>query len=169
MNVDGRHVKVSVEDYKQLIVEQLLKEVPTIDKFRACWIHPEERRELINHLVAANVSHELIKNIGDMIDYDLYDVLAEIAYGINPRKRQERVFAFTYKHEDWLLSMPKETRETIKAIVEPFAVGGTEELENPSVLQMPSVQRAGGMKALQAAGKQPREVLQEAKERLFAA
>jgi len=34
---------------------------------------------------------------------------------------------------------------------------------------MPSVERAGGMKALQATGKQPFEVLQEAKERLFAA
>ncbi len=134
MNVDGRHIKVSVEDYKQLIVEQLLKEVPTIDKFRACWIHPEERREMINHLVAANVSPELIKNIGDMVDYDLYDVLAEIAYGINLRKRQERVYAFTYKHEDWLRDLPQDARQTIKEIIEPFANGGTDELENPNAL-----------------------------------
>jgi type I restriction enzyme, R subunit len=169
MNVGGKHQKVSVEEYKQRIAEQLLKEAATIDKFRAVWIHPAERQDLINHLVAAGVSPIQIQNVGDMIDYDLYDVLAEIAYGINPRRRQERVYAFTYKHEDWLLSMPPETRETIKAIVEPFAVGGTEELENPAVLQMPNVQKAGGMRALQATGKKPFEVLQEAKERLFAA
>lgn len=169
MNVDGRHVKVSVEEYKRRIAEQLLKEAPTIDKFRACWIHPQERQELKNSLTAANVSPELIRNVGDMIDYDLYDVLAEIAYGINPRRRQERVYAFTYKHEDWLESLPKETSATIKAIIEPFANGGTEELENPNVLKLPSVERAGGMKALQSTGKKPFEVLQEAKERLFAA
>ena len=169
MNVDGKHVKVSVEEYKRQIAEQLLKEAATIDKFRACWIHPEERRDLITHLMNAGVSPVQVQNVGDMIDYDLYDVLAEIAYGINPRKRQERVFAFTYKHEDWLESLPKETSATIKAIIEPFANGGTEELENPNVLKMPSVERAGGMKALQATGKQPFEVLQEAKERLFAA
>ncbi len=169
MNVDGRHVKVSVEDYKQLIVEQLLKEVPTIDKFRACWIHPEERRELINHLVAANVSPELIKNIGDMIDYDLYDVLAEIAYGINPRKRQERVYAFTYKHEDWLRDLPNDARQTIKEIIAPFADGGTDELENPNALQKTTLGRDKAMQALKATGKPPFEVLQEAKERLFAA
>ena len=169
MNVDGRHQKVSVEDYKQMIAEQLLKEAKTIDKFRACWIHPEERRELLHHLVAAGVSPVQVQNIGDMIDYDLYDVLAEIAYGINPRKRRQRVDAFTYKHEEWLESLPKETSATIKAIIEPFSVGGTEELENPSVLQMPSIAKAGGIKALQATGKQPFEVLQEAKERLFAA
>jgi type I restriction enzyme R subunit len=169
MNVDGRHVKVSVEEYKQKIAEQLLKEAATIDKFRASWIHPQERQDLMNHLVAAGVSPVQVQNIGDMIDYDLYDVLAEIAYGINPRRRQERVFAFTYKHEEWLESLPKETSATIKAIIEPFTNGGTEELENPNVLKMPSVEQAGGMKALQATGKQPFEVLQEAKERLFAA
>jgi type I restriction enzyme R subunit len=169
MMIDGRHIKVSVEEYKRRIAEQLLSEAPTIDKFRACWIHPEERHNLINHLVSAGVSPVQVQKIGEMIDYDLYDVLAEIGYGINPRKRQDRVFAFTYKHEDWLLSLPKETRDTIQAIIEPFTIGGTEELENPNVLQMPKVQRAGGMRALAATGKQPKEVLQEAKERLFAA
>ena len=169
MNVDGRHVKVSVEEYKRRIAEQLLKEAATIDKFRARWIHPQERQELMNHLVAAGVSPVQVQNVGDMIDYDLYDVLAEIAYGINPRRRQERVYAFTYKHEEWLEGLPKETSATIKAIIEPFANGGTEELENPNVLRLPSVERAGGIKALQATGKQPFEVLQEAKERLFAA
>ena len=125
MNVDGKHVKVSVEKYKRRIAEQLLKEAATIDKFRARWIHPQERQDLMNHLVAAGVSPIQVQNVGDMIDYDLYDVLAEIAYGINPRRRQERVFAFTYKHEEWLESLPKETSATIKAIIAPFADGGT--------------------------------------------
>jgi hypothetical protein len=37
------------------------------------------------------------------------------------------------------------------------------------VLQMPTVSRAGGIKALAATGKPPIEILAEAKERLFAA
>lgn len=104
-----------------------------------------------------------------MIDYDLYDVLAEIAYGTIARTRQDRVYAFTYKHEDWLRSLPKETSATIKAIIEPFVIEGTDALENDKVLEMPNVKRAGGMKALSATGKTPFEVFQEAKERLFAA
>lgn len=127
------------------------------------------RQSLINHLVAAGVSPVQAQQVGAMMDYDLYDVLAQIAYGTLARKRQERVHAFTYKHEDWLRSLPPDTSATIKAIIEPFTIGGTEELENPNVLQLPNVKRAGGMKALQATGKQPFEVLREAKERLFAA
>ena len=117
----------------------------------------------------AGVSPVQVQKIGQMIDYDLYDVLAELGYGINPRKRQERVYAFTYKHEDWLRSMPKQAQETIKAIIEPFVAGGTDELENPNALQLPSVSRAGGMKALAGTGRPPHEVFEEAKERLFAA
>ncbi len=166
---NGKHVKVSVEDYKRRTAEQLLLEAATIDKFRAVWIHPDERRELIDNLVSAGFSPEQLKTISGMVDYDTYDVLAELAYGLNPRKKQQRVDAFTYKHEDWLQEFPKETAETIKAIVEPFAVEGTEALENEKVLEMPGVQRAGGFKALAATGKKPFEVLQEAKERLFAA
>lgn len=169
MMIDGRHVKVSVEEYKRRIAEQLIAEAPTIDKFRACWIHTEERHDLMNHLTAAGVSPVQVRNVSAMVDYDLYDVLAEIAYGINPRKRQDRVHAFTYKHEDWLRDLPKEASATIKAIIEPFIIEGTPALENDKALEMPNVKRAGGMRALAATGKMPFEVFQEAKERLFAA
>lgn len=166
---DGKHIKVPVEEYKRRTAEQLLLQAATIDKFRSVWIHPDERRELIDRLVAAGFSPEQLKTISGMVDYDTYDVLAELAYGLNPRKRQQRVDAFTYKHEEWLEEFPKETAETIKAIVEPFAVEGTEALENEKALEMPGVQKAGGFKALAATGKKPFEVLQEAKERLFSA
>lgn len=167
--VDGKHTKVSVEEYKRLLAERLIKEADTLDKFRARWISPKERRALIDSLIKSGLSPAQVQKIGGMVDYDLYDVLAELGYGINPRRKQERVYAFTYKHEDWLRSMPSEAQETIKAMIEPFALGGTEELENPNMLQMPAVSRAGGMKALAATGRTPLEVFAEAKERLFAA
>ena len=41
--VDGKHTKVSVEEYKRLLAEQLIKEADTLDKFRSRWIRPQER------------------------------------------------------------------------------------------------------------------------------
>ncbi len=104
-----------------------------------------------------------------MIDYDLYDVLAELGYGLNPRTKRQRVDAFTYKHEEWLDTLPDNTRKTVKAIAEQFAEGGTEGLESQYIFQVPAVQQAGGAVALQAAGKPPVELLRETKERMFAA
>lgn len=166
---DGKHVRVSVEEYKRRLAWQILHEAPTLDHFRKVWIHPDERRELIDRLVAAGFAPHEAQLVSDMMDFDTYDVLAGLAYDLVPRRRQERVHAFTYRHEEWLRSFPTSTTETIKAIVAPFAVEGTEALENQNLLKMPDVEKAGGAKALADTGKHPKEILREAKERLFSA
>jgi type I restriction enzyme R subunit len=110
----------------------------------------------------------LVRALEDMTDYDLYDVLADLGYGMAPRTRVERTDSFSYKHAEWLESLPEKTRATLKAIAGQFAEGGTDGLENPQVFQTPAVVRAGGLSALRVIGR-PAEVLRETKERMFAA
>ncbi len=107
-----------------------------------------------------------------MDDYDLYDVLADLGYGLDPKTRIARADAFFYKHATWLAGLPKPAANTLEAIVGQFGRIGTEGLENPEIWNTPDVRRAGGiegpMKALRELGK-PKDVLQDAKARLFAA
>ena len=84
-----------------------------------------------------------------------------------PLTRTNRADAFGYKNAQWLAQMPDNTAATLKALAQQFARAGTEELENPAVLNTPLVRTAGGLLALQALGN-PAEVLQQAKERMFA-
>ena len=49
-----------------------------------------------------------------------------------------------------------------------FEKGGTDSLENPRIFQTPEVKAAGGLAALEAAGK-PADILRETKTRMFAA
>ena len=166
---DGRAVLVTVEEYKRRLAVKLIEEAKTLEKFRARWITPKERRALIDSLVSAGLPPSQLQAIDDMIDYDLYDVLAELGYGLNPRTRQQRADAFTYKHEEWLQSLPKQTAATVGAIAAQFARAGTEGLENPQIFQTPDVVQAGGLAALSASGKPASELLRETKERMFAA
>jgi len=110
----------------------------------------------------------VVRMVDEMEDYDLYDVLAELGWGMNPRTRHDRTLAFTYKHEDWINGLPGQAPETIKAIASQFERGGTEGLENPHIFQTPEVKRAGGLGALKAAGR-PAELLRETKVRMFTA
>ena len=59
-------------------------------------------------------------------------------------------------------------RATIEAIADQFKLGGTEGLENPHIWQTPAVTAAGGIVALRSAG-EPKALLKETKERMFAA
>ncbi len=166
--VDGKAAPVTVEEYKQQLAARLVDEAPTLDAFRSRWIVPPERRELLARLPDAGRSAFLVRALEEMTEYDLYDVLAELGYGLAPRTRDGRAQAFLYKHSDWLSTLPRGTTATLKALAEQFARAGTDGLENPQVFQTPEVVRAGGLAALKVIGK-PADVLRETKERMFAA
>lgn len=167
--VDGRAMPVTVEEYKERLAQKLVEEAATLEDFRKRWIVPTDRRELLGRLPDAGRSPLLVRSLEDMEDYDLYDVLAELGYGMVPRTRPERTEAFNYKHATWLDSLPSETAATLKALASQFARAGTDGLENPQIFQTPEVVRAGGLAALKALGKPPYETLHETKERMFAA
>jgi type I restriction enzyme R subunit len=167
-NVDGRAMPVTVEEYKQRLAAKLVEEAPTLEQFHARWITPQDRREMLEQLPDGGRSAFLIRALEDMTDYDLYDVLGELGYGLNPRTCVERSEAFGYKHADWLKTLPPATSETLKRLAAQFAHGGTDALESPHVFEMSEVRAAGGLAALRVIGNPP-EVLRETKERIFAA
>jgi type I restriction enzyme, R subunit len=164
--LDG--MPVTIEEYKERLAAKLVEEAPTLEAFRTHWINPPERKELLGRLPEAGRSVLLVRQLEDMAAFDLYDVLAELGYGLAPRTRMERAQAFTYKHEDWLAGLPPATTATLKAMVTHFAQSGTDSLESPYIFQSPDVVRAGGLAALKVLG-QPAQVLKETKERIFAA
>ncbi len=168
MEVDGVAVPVTVEDYKQRLAAKLVEMAPTLEAFRRSWINPAQRRELLSRLPDGGRSAFLVRSLEDMGDYDLYDVLAELGFGLAPRTRSDRADAFTYKHARWLASLPDGAASTLKALAAQFIHSGTDGLENRQVFQVPDVARAGGLAALKALGR-PAEVLQETKARMFAA
>lgn len=167
-DVDGQAMPVPVEEYKERLAERLISEVHTLDDFRARWIDPPSRLELINLLVTSGYSPRVVRLVDEKEEYDLYDVLAELGWGMNARTRHERVLAFTYRQEEWLQSLPRETARVISAVASQFERGGTDGLENPQIFNTPEVKEAGGLKALKVAGN-PRELLSETKQRMFAA
>jgi len=166
--VDGKAMPVTVEEYKERLAERLVEEAPTLELFRSRWISPKERRGMLSRLPDGGRSPHLVQALEEMEEFDLYDVLAELGYGSSPRTRPERANAFTYKHASWLSGLPAETSATLKAVASQFARSGTEGLENPEIFKTPDVVQAGGLRALKALGR-PAKVLQDTKERLFAA
>lgn len=166
-DVDGKAMPVSLEEYKARLAKQLLKEAPTLEAFRARWIEPFRRRELLARLPDAGRSALLVRQLENMHDYDLYDVLAEVGYHVPALTRMERITAFIEKNRDWLDSLPKQSAETLRMIALQFTGNGTDGLENRHIFDLPEVRRAGGIAALKKVGK-PADILRETKERMFA-
>jgi type I restriction enzyme R subunit len=166
--VDGEIKRVSIDEYKQGLAKKLLGSTATLAEFRQKWIEREKRREMIDDLVQAGYSPTLIQEVEDLTEYDLYDVLIEIAYGEKARKRWDRVFNFRIREQSWLSSLPAETKDVILAIIQQFSTDGTDVFDQKELFSVYDVMLAGGMEALKKGGNAA-SLLRQAKERMFAA
>jgi type I restriction enzyme R subunit len=165
--VDGKAMPVTVEEYKERLSARLVKEAPTLERFRSLWINPPERRHLLEQLPDGARSALLVRSMENKDAYDLYDILGDLGYGLRPLTRKERVEAFSYKHATWLSGMPTRSADALRALAGQFARAGTEGLENQLVFETPEVKKCGGLDALRNLGR-PADVLRETKVRIFA-
>lgn len=165
---DGKLVPVAYEEYKRELAERLRHEATNLAEFRERWITPPERQELLAALVSAHGSPTMIQMVDAKQDYDLYDVLAELAYKSKPRTRLDRSLAFRFKNEPWLDAMPSSAKGVILGIAGQFEKNGTDALENREIWRVPAIQKVGGLAALRGLGKAT-DVLRDTKTRLFSA
>ncbi|MEW5719946.1 MAG: DEAD/DEAH box helicase family protein, partial [Chloroflexota bacterium] len=163
---DGRDVLMSLEDYRAKLAESVMREVPSVNALRQRWIVPAARQLLLEHLPDGERGARMLRQVLNLTEYDLYDVLADIAFGIDPKTRIERVNALEYKQATWLSALPRDAAQTLRALAKQFADGGIEALENRRVFLAPEVVQAGGLDALTRIG--AADVLRETKERLLA-
>jgi type I restriction enzyme R subunit len=165
---DGNEVLVPLEAYKEQLADRLEAEAASIDDLRETWVVPKERRQLLGQLPGGEGAVRLIRHLEDQGECDLYDVLAELGYGVAAKSRAERAVAFDYKNRQWLRQLPESARGVLKAIAGQFAKGGIEELETESLFDERSVITAGGIEGLVGAPDKPEALIQSTKERILA-
>ena len=166
--IDGEPRKVSIEEYRQCLAVRLLHFAPDAASFRARWLRPDQRKELLEAIVQSGLSPRALAEIEELQACDLFDVLGEVGYALQRRTRAERAFLFHTKNAKWLAPLPLPAQATLKAVANQFGQGGTEALESAAIWDVTEVQQAGGLAALKPLGK-PAEILDQTKERLFAA
>ena len=164
----GNSIPLALEEYKQRLAAKLVEDIPSLDDFRQIWVEPERRIEMIGRLPDSGRSPLIVRKLSDMEEYDLYDVMAELAYGLSPKTMPERADAFTYKNRQWLDDFPEPSSGVIRAIASQFALGGTDSLESQYIFRTPGVVEAGGFSALRQIG-DPNTALRMTKTRMFTA
>jgi len=168
MNVDGRLTRVTPDEYRARIVQELTASVPSLADFRTRWLQPDTRAAMMAELAERQLLPEKLREAAKMDAYDLFDVLAALAYGITPRTRAERAAQFSDTGREWLIHLPPVSAKVLRAIVRQFERAGTDGLETNELWQTPDIRHLNGLKALREGG-DPAELLRKLKETLFAA
>jgi type I restriction enzyme R subunit len=168
MEVDGRLTRVTPGQYRARLVQELTASVPSLADFRARWLQPEARAAMLAELTERQLLPEELRAAADMDAYDLFDVLAALAYGIAPLTRADRAARFTGDGPEWIIHLPPPSIKVLRAIVRQFERAGTEGLETNELWQTPEIRKLNGIRALREGG-DPAELLRKLKETIFAA
>jgi type I restriction enzyme R subunit len=161
---DGREVLVPYEEYKRRLAARLVEEAPSIDALRSAWVAPDRRRGLLRGLPGGEAAVRLVRELENEQECDLYDVLAELGYGLPPKSRPERAAAFSYKNKQWLRGFPERTSAVLANMARQFEKNGIEELETPKLFEVDGVD----FSALIGLSVEPSALIQETKVRLLA-
>jgi type I restriction enzyme R subunit len=166
---DGRPARVTPQEYQEQLTEELIAAVPTLADFHAAWLAPERRHALMEQLRRRGLLPEKVRELAQMEAYDLFDVLAALAYGLAPRSRAERAAALTGAHGPaWLIHLPQPAAKVIRAIARQFERAGTDVLETTQLWQSEDLKHTAGFAGLSEGG-DPAELIQKTKETLFVA
>lgn len=165
---DGRDTPIPVDEYRREVIQRVVSEAHNLDDFRALWIEQQKRRQLIDHLLGDNFSPEVIREIDQMNDFDLYDFFGHHGYHARALKRPERGALFLNHSQSWFSGMDDKAAIVLKGLGHQFAQGGTDALESPNLWEVPEIKLAGGLNALRGLGA-PVRVMHDAKARLFGA
>ena len=172
LGVDGRMRRVTPQEYQEQLIAELTELVPSLAEFREKWLDPAQRGELMQQLARQGLIPDKLRDAAkienhDADEYDLFDILAALAYGIAPQPRHARASQFD-AGPDWLIRLPQPSAKVIRAIVKQFENAGTDALEAKELWQTPEIQKLRGLAALREGG-EPAELMRKTKETLFVA
>jgi type I restriction enzyme R subunit len=165
----GKEKPVPVEEYQADLAVRLVKEAQNIDLLREMWINPDSRKHLVSALPGGEQGAYILRSVLNLDDCDLFDLCANVGFGIDPKSRKERVIGFGYKNSNWLNSLPTDAAAVINEIAKQFSKEGIEELENENIWNIPSVKRAGGFNSIEKFTDDIKSLIVDVKKRILAA
>jgi type I restriction enzyme, R subunit len=163
---DGRETPVPVDEYRREIIERVLSEAHNLSDFRTLWIETQRRRQLIEHLLGADLNPETIREIDQMREFDLFDFFGHHGYKARALRQHERGGLYLSNNESWFANMDPKAATVLRSFGNQFSFGGTDALETSTLWEVPEIRSAGGLDALRVLGA-PAQVMYEAKGRLF--
>lgn len=163
---DGRETPVPVDEYRREMIQRVLYEAHSISDFRTLWIETQRRRQLIEHLLGADLNPDTIREIDQMREFDLFDFFGHHGYKARALRQHERGERYLSNNENWFAGMDPNAATVLRCFGNQFAYGGTDALETTALWDVPEIRTAGGMNALRSLGS-PTQIMLDAKGRLF--
>jgi type I restriction enzyme R subunit len=137
LDPQGRLITESLKDYTRKTVH---KEYASLDRFLQTWTDVGQKKLIIEELEKHGVFFEaLAEEIGR--DYDAFDLICHVAFDQPPLTRRER--AEQVRRRNYFTRYEEQARLVLDALLDKYADGGIENLEDQAVLKVPPLNTVG--------------------------
>jgi type I restriction enzyme, R subunit len=163
---DGKLISEELKDYTR---QRVLQAYPSLDAFLQRWRSAESKQEVLDELAGHGVLFEALEQLMGP-GYALFDRVCHVAFGQPALTRKQRVDQV--RQRDVLSQYGEAPRAVLEALLEQFADGGLEGLEDKKVLSLPQlakfgtpleiIRRFGGVERYEAATRALEEALYKA-------
>lgn len=127
---DGKLITESLKDYTR---KAILKEYRSLDDFLRRWDSAESKSALIEELREQGLLLEALEDdVGK--EFGAFDLICHIAFDQPPLTRRER--ADNVRKRNYFTRYGDKARAVLDALLEKYADGGLDNLEDPSVLRV---------------------------------
>jgi type I restriction enzyme R subunit len=127
-DAQGKLITESLKDYTR---KTIAREFATLDDFLGCWRSAEKKQAIVDELAQEGVFFDaLAAEIGK--DYDPFDLLCHIAWGMPPLTRRER--AERVKKRDYFTKYCDLCRRVLEALLDKYATAGVAPIEEAQIL-----------------------------------
>ncbi|MBN1208671.1 MAG: DEAD/DEAH box helicase family protein [Myxococcaceae bacterium] len=163
---DGKLITEELRDYTRTKVRQAY---PSLDAFLERWTQAESKRAVLDELAEHGVIFEALeKMVGP--GYSPFDLVCHVVFGQPALTRKQRVDQVLQRQVLSPYSEP--ARAVLEALLDQFANGGLEDLEDKQALRLPPlaklgtplelIRRFGGVEPYEAAIRRVEEALYKA-------
>ncbi len=161
---DGKLITESLKDYTR---KAILKEYRSLDDFLRRWDSAEKKTAIIEELREQGLLLEALEDeVGK--GYGAFDLICHVAFGQPPLTRRER--AEDVRKRNYFAKYGEKARAVLDTLLDKYADGGVENLEDPAVLRVDPFDRLGtAMELIKAFGgrKKYEEAIHELEQALY--
>lgn len=138
--------KLITADYRVYLKDEIKKtlrsQFGSLDDFLRRWTEAERKRAVIEELEEQGVPIEVLTQaIPNSSEFDVFDLVAHIAFDQKPLTRRER--ANNVKKRNVFAKYGDQARAVLEVLLEKYADHGISDIEDPKVLELPPLNQYG--------------------------
>ena len=134
---DGKLVTESLKDFTR---KNILNDYASLSDFLSLWTSDEKRSAIIEELEEKGIFIEELRKMYPA-NVDDFDLICDIAYGIKPLTKSERVKKS--KVNEILSSYSDQCKEILKILLDKYSNDEIDELSDPKILKLPEFNEYG--------------------------